>query len=592
MVNLFKKLFLFLDKKEKKKVYLLFFMVFIMALLDALGIASIMPFIAVLTNPEIINKSALFIKVFEVFSLFGEITQEEFIFAFGVMVFSIFILSLVFKTITIYLQMRFIYMQEFSIGKKLVSVYLNQPYSWFLNHHSSELEKKILSETREVVERGIGPMIIIISQSMVVLVLLILLMIINYKITLIAFSTFGFIYWIIYKFVRNNLGKIGLKRVKVDEGRFRILSDAFGSIKEIKLANLNEIFLNRFSLLAKKFSSYQITAKVIGQLQRYIMEALIYGGMLLLILFLMRENAEFKDILPLIALFAFAGYRLMPSLQHIYMAATQLRFVGATVDSIHSSLNVINLTSLQSEDSTNNFVFDKQVEVKNVNFKYNDAQKQTLRDIDFTILSNSIIGLIGSTGSGKTTLVDILVGLLKPQEGFLEVDGKRINDQNIKEWQKLVGYVPQQTFLSDDTIASNIAYGVDLENIKQEKLEYASKIACLHDFISNDLPKKYNTKVGERGVKLSGGQIQRISIARALYFKPKFLVLDEATSSLDNETEKLVIESMSKMSEDITIVMIAHRISSLKMCDKIFLIEKGELKNNLTYDELINKNLK
>ena len=189
-------------------------------------------------------------------------------------------------------------------------------------------------------------------------------------------------------------------------------------------------------------------------------------------------------------------------------------------------------------------------------------------------------------------MVDILVGLLKPQEGFLEVDGKRINDQNIKEWQKLVGYVPQQTFLSDDTIASNIAYGVDLENIKQEKLEYASKIACLHDFISNDLPKKYNTKVGERGVKLSGGQIQRISIARALYFKPKFLVLDEATSSLDNETEKLVIESMSKMSEDITIVMIAHRISSLKMCDKIFLIEKGELKNNLTYDELINKNLK
>ena len=297
------------------------------------------------------------------------------------------------------------------------------------------------------------------------------------------------------------------------------------------------------------------------------------------------RSGDIAKVLPIIALYAFAGYRLMPALQKIYISLTSLRFVGPALDSLHDDLK--NLKPIIQSEHGDSLKLNKNIRLKNIHYNYPNASKTALKNISLSIPANKTIGLVGATGSGKTTTVDIILGLLDPQEGALEVDGKVINKDNKRAWQRSIGYVPQQIFLSDNTVAANIAFGIDTKKINQEAVECAAKIANLHEFVVNELPFKYQTIIGERGIRLSGGQRQRIGIARALYHKPKVLVLDEATSALDNLTEKAVMNAVHNSENDITKILVAHRLSTVKDCDIIFLFDKGELKNQGTFEELI-----
>ena len=233
---------------------------------------------------------------------------------------------------------------------------------------------------------------------------------------------------------------------------------------------------------------------------------------------------------------------------------------------------------------------NKAITLKNIHYEYPNASRTALNDVNLSISSKTTVGLVGMTGSGKTTTVDIILGLLEPQKGTLEVDGKVITKQNSRSWQRSIGYVPQHIYLSDDTVAANIAFGVEPQDIDLEAVEKAAKTANLHNFLIDELPKKYETTIGERGVRLSGGQRQRIGIARALYYNPSILILDEATSALDSQTEKAVMDAVNNLRKDITIIIIAHRLATIKKCDKIFLLEKGQIKNEGTFEELKNVN--
>ena len=337
-------------------------------------------------------------------------------------------------------------------------------------------------------------------------------------------------------------------------------------------------------------AKHNASAKILGDLPRFAVEAIAFGGMIIVVLYLMSQEGNFANIVPIVVLYAFAGYRLLPALQSIYTDLTALRFVGPTVDGIYDDLK--SLKKVIHKDENISLSLKKSITLSNISYNYPNAKKTALKNISFEIPARETVAIVGATGSGKTTVVDIILGLIEAQEGILKIDDKTITRDNRASWQQSIGYVPQQIYLSDDTIAGNIAFGLnDPNKINQKAVEKAAKIANLHEFIINELPHKYNTTVGERGIRLSGGQRQRIGIARALYHNPQVLILDEATSALDNLTEQAVMDAVYNLSNNnITIIMIAHRLSTVKNCDTIFLLEKGELKGQGSFEKLIETN--
>lgn len=587
MMTTVRKLLDFLTKREQKRAALLMCMILVMALLDMIGVASIMPFIAVLANPEIIEKNAILNNVYTKLNFTN---PQQFLFIIGIIVFILLVTSLAFKALTTYAQLRFTLMREYSISKRLVEGYLCQPYSWFLTRHSADLGKTILSEVKEVIDKCVSPMMTLIAQSAVALALLMLLIVIDPHLALIACLSLTATYAIIFKISSSFLARIGEERLKANQERFTVISEAFGAVKEVKVGGLEQAFIQRFTKPANGFVKHQASEQTIRQIPRFALEAVAFGGMLLLMLYLMAQNNTFANVLPIITLYAFAGYRLMPAMQQIYGAVTQLRFAGPALDALHTDL--MSLQALSHNSSQKLVLLQHAIKLKQVLYSYPNAPHPALNNLSITISAGSKVALVGTTGSGKTTTVDIILGLLEAQHGSLEVDGQVITEDNRYAWQRNIGYVPQQIYLADDTIAANIAFGLEIKDIDQNAVERAAKIANLHTFVTNELPQQYQTTVGERGVRLSGGQRQRIGIARALYHNPQVLIFDEATSALDNLTEQAVMDAVHNLGHEVTVILIAHRLSTVISCDSIFMLEKGKLIAEGTFKELAQVNEK
>ena len=586
MQTLKKFLFLF-SSQERFHAGLLLIMIVIMALLDMIGVASILPFMTVLTNPDLIETNIFLKKLFKLSTFFGVQNNQEFIFSLGFLVFLLLIISLSFKTLTTYAQIRFVKMREYSIGKRLVEGYLNKPYSWFLFRNSSDLGKTILSEVQQLIDSGIKPLTELIAKGMVAIAIIILLILADPKLAfIVGFSITG-IYLVIFYFLRKFVSQIGQKRLLHNQLRFKLISEAFGATKEVKIGGLENTYVKSFSKSSRIYAKAQASAQVVSLLPRFILEAVAFGGVMLIILYFINLTGSFNSVLPIISLYVFAGYRLMPALQQIYASITQINFISSSLDRIYIDLK--NFEAFETDHNKGVMTFNQNLSLKNISYNYPNSSRTALKDINLDIPAKFTVGVIGSTGSGKTTLVDIILGLLKSKEGSLEVDGNIINNQNLRSWQKTIGYVPQHIFLSDDTISSNIAFGLEPKDINKVLVEKASKIANLHNFVIDELPKKYETIIGERGIRLSGGQRQRIGIARALYNNPKVLILDEATSALDNQTEQAVMEAVDNLREDVTIIIIAHRLNTVKNCDKIIVLERGEIKKEGKFDELVKK---
>ena len=587
MQTLNKILFL-LTTDERKKAVQLLIMIIVMALLDMIGVASILPFMAVLTNPSLIETNMILNFMFRTSGLLGVENNQQFLFSLGVLVFATLLISLIFKALTHYVQVQFVHMSGYSIGNRLVIRYLHQPYSWFLTRHSADLGKTILSEVQQIISAGMYPLMELIAKSMVTFAIIALLIVADPQIALIAGFLLGGTYGFIFYFIRPYLNKIGSERLKHNQIRFTAISEAFGAAKEIKVGGLEKTYVGVYSSSAKTFANNEASSKVVALLPRFVLEAIAFGGILLYILYTMGQNETFISALPILSLYVFAGYRLMPALQQIYTSLTRLTFVGPSLDNLYNDIK--NLKPLNEDEDQSVLSFNKSIDLKNIHYNYPNTSRAALKNVSFTIPVKSTVGIIGATGSGKTTVVDIVLGLLEASDGTLEVDGKIITNKNARSWQRSIGYVPQHIYLSDDSVAANIAFGIDPKNINQSAVERAAKIANLHEFIKEELPQKYQTTIGERGIRLSGGQRQRIGIARALYHGPQVLILDEATSALDNQTEKGVMEAINDLSKNITTIIIAHRLSTVKNCHKIFLLEKGQLKNQGTFEELIKTN--
>jgi ABC-type multidrug transport system fused ATPase/permease subunit len=589
LIKKIKQILTFFTNDEKKNLFNLIFLVLLMASIEAIGIATIFPFIAILTNRELIETNNFISFLFDFSKNFGVNTVDDFFLFLGIIVFLFLITSIFLRAFATYKQTNFALIKEYSIGKKLVEKYLHQPYVWFLDKNSSNLGKNILSEVGEVIHQTILPIINIFVYGFVVIAIFLMLILVDPTIAIAVTAIFSIIYLIIIFITKKILFRLGTERMKANTDRYKAISDAFNGIKDVKINSLEKFFLDIYSKPAKTFVKNQSMFMAISVLPRFLLEAIAFGGIILIILMLLKRGDDLNALIPLLSLFAFAGYRLMPALQQIYISLSQLQFSETVVNSIYKDYTTLtkeHKNFLNEENDKIDIKLRNYIKLENVSFSYRDSKRKAIENVNITIPAFTKIGIVGITGSGKTTLVDIILSLIKPDVGSLLVDGLIIDDTNKRQWQKNFGYVPQKLYLTEDTIAANIAFGENKSSINMFNVQRAAKIAGIHEFVNEKLPNKYETLIGDRGIKFSGGEQQRIGIARALYNMPNILILDEATSSLDNYTEKLFMNMINNFDKNVTIIIVAHRLETIKHCDKIFLFNNGKLVNEGTFDSL------
>jgi len=568
---------------------MLLVMVAFMAIFEAIGVAVILPFLQVLADPEIIQ-SNIFLRTFWDRLEFSN--TQSFTALLGLAVFTLILFSLLFRAVATYVLMRFCLMRAYSLGAQLLQKYLFQPYVWFLSRNTSELGQTVLSEVDLVVQQSLLPAVLLISHTLVALLITGVVFLIEPWVALGVFLLLGGGYAFVYFLLRKTLKTIGEQRYQTNRDRFLVTQEATSGLKELKVMGVEDAFIKRFRIPAQNLARHQTKAQIVGKLPRFALEALTYGGFIIMVLFLqLRQGAEIIDMMPFLGLVGMAGTKLFPSLQLIYQQVSLMRFSSPALKALHHNLTTLKIPE-EGQTDIATLHLEKSFMLRNVSFHYNKEDSPILDNISLEFSKGNTIGIVGGTGAGKTTVVDLILGLLVPDSGDLVVDETKITLENIRAWQKNLGYVPQHIFLSDASVAENIAFGVEKDQINWEAVERAAGIAQLHEFVITELSDGYYTLVGERGIRLSGGQRQRIGIARALYHNPEILVFDEATSALDNLTEQALIDAVHNIGRSKTIIMIAHRLSTVKECDTIYLLEAGNLVAQGSYDELISGNEK
>lgn len=579
MTSTYRKTLALLTPKEKRRGGLVLGMVIIMAVLETAGVASVMPFLSVLGDPQMVETNPALATVYDTF---GFQSVNVFLFALGAAAFGLILFSALFRILTHYAMNRFIEMRRHSISKRLLETYLRQPYEFFLDRHSGDMSKSILSEVDQLVQQVFRPGMQMVAYSIVVVALVVLLLAIDPLIALGVAAVVGGSYAAIFLAVRPLLMRIGLERRQANKERFEAAGEALGGIKDIKLLGREHAYLQRFHGPSYRQASTQASNQTISQVPKFLIEAIGFGGIIILALVLLATyggatGGGLGQVLPMLGLYAFASYRMLPAAQHIYAGLAKLRFGAAAVDGVYEDLHQRERLAEIHKRAPQALHPQGEIALEHITYNYPNADRPALKDIHLNIPVGSSVGVIGTSGAGKTTLVDVLLGLLRPDEGAITVDGEPVTDDNLRAWQQSLGYVPQEIFLTDTTVADNIALGVPREHIDHEQVERCARMAQLHEFITNDMPQDYNTVVGERGVRLSGGQRQRIGIARALYHDPPVLVFDEATSALDNETEAAVMEAIDCLHQEKTIILIAHRLSTVRDCDQVILLGNGQI---------------
>lgn len=588
-MNIYTKSISLLSAKEKARGVIVLILAIIMALFEVAGVASVLPFLSVLANPSLIESNDFLVFIYEAS---GINSIDSFLYFLGFGAVGVIITAAIVRTLGQYALTRFAQMRRHSLASKLLTHYLSQPYSFFLNRHSSDLSKIILSEVDQVINGVFQPSAIMVGQIFTLIALMTFIFLVDPVVAVIASLVLASVYGLIFYSIQAFLKGIGENQIIANKERFEAAGEALGGIKDIKLLGREKYYIEKFNDPSIRMAKTISMSQVAGQIPKFTIEAIAFGGILLLSLVLLsryggHEQNALGQVLPLLGLYAFAGYRLIPSVQLVYFAMTQVQFLSSAIDNIYNDLKSFNSEEIsKNKDQISIIEFNSSIEFRTIFYTYPKSENISINNISFKIEHGSSIGVIGSTGAGKSTLADLALGLLQPDQGQILVDGITLNSENISEWQKNVGYVPQDIFLVDSSIKENIALGYSDQEIDDRKILKCAELAQLSSFIENELPNKYLTMVGERGVRLSGGQKQRIGIARALYHDPKFILFDEATSALDNITEDHVMQSLESLSSIKTLLIIAHRITTLKFCKKIILLEHGKINAIGSFDEL------
>ena len=576
-----------LDKREKRQAWGVLAVVVFSALSASVMVASIMPFLSVLSEPERIHESRIFSRIYD----FGGFeTDRGFLFALGFTSIGIICIANLVQVLRVHVVTRFALMRAHTISYRLLSSFLRQPYAYFLVHHTGEMGTRVLSETQQIVVQFFKPAAEGFAALFTVIALLALLLWVNPVISLLTIGVFAVIYGGTLLATRRLVDRLGKIRTQANTDRFKIANEALGGVKDIKLLGREATYLDKFALPSERMARGQARVAVLSQTPQYVMQATVFAGLIVLCLVLLGDNSAagrntMADVLPTIGLMALAGQRMIPELSKLFRSITMLTYGDAAVRAVYEDMIRNRGTDELPTGTITPLGMKSELVFENVFYRYGEGAAG-LSDVSLRIRAGERIGVVGTTGAGKSTLANILLGLIFPTEGAFIVDGTPVTPGNIRNWQRSLGYVPQEIFLIDASVRENIALGVPASQIDHERVEKAARIARIHDFILSELDQGYDTEVGERGVRLSGGQRQRIGIARALYNDGDLIVFDEATSALDNVTETEVMRSIEDLPGDKTLVMIAHRLSTLRSCDRILVLDRGRISAFAPWDEL------
>lgn len=589
MLSTVSKLLVLLDTRDRAAASVVMASLILVALLEVVGIASIMPFMAVVMDPAIIHTNRFLERAFQEL---GFQSDRSYLIALGLLVLGLLLFGNVIKAASMWITLRFHNGLYYKLARRLLSRYMSLPYTFFLNRNSAELSKNILGEVQTVIVGVLDPLTKAISSLLVCAAILALLIIVDPLVAMAIALVLGGCYVSVYTLARRKLQVIGHQQVEANAQKFKWAGESLSGIKDLKVLGREHTFLQRFSLHAESHAHNNVTAGLIASLPRFALEGVAFGGILLVVIYFVARGEGISHMVPLLALYAFAGYRLMPSLQELFTAFARLRFSAAGLDVVYRDLTLASGESRDHEQQLQPapwapLPFKKHLELRDVSFKYDGTFEPALRQLNLRITPNTSIGLVGPTGCGKSTTVDLILGLISPSAGAIMVDDTPITTVNMRQWQQNVGYVPQTIYISDDTIARNIAFGVPDGEIDMVRVRKAAQLAKLAEFVENELPERYDTAIGERGVRLSGGQRQRIGIARALYRDPPVLIMDEATSALDGITEEHIMDAVRTLSGKKTIILIAHRLTTVRDCDVIYLLEHGAIVSHGTFNELM-----
>lgn len=560
-------------------------------LVQVAGVGSIVPVMGLLANPDLALDNAQ-LNWFYVAG--GFTAKESFVLFFGVVAIIVLVISNGFVVLAVWLITRFSWSVQARLSGALLEQYVYQPYSTLLERNSASASRNILVEVIQLTSGVLQPILRIGAFGVVVLFITVFLIWFNALLAVIAVAILASGYFLIFVVVSRLLANLGKVRMDANTRRFKIVNEAVGAIKVAKVHGVEDSFVSGLKGPAHRFARSVADQQVISQTPRYIVEALAFGAVLGITLYLIQNGADLQDLVAIVGVYVFAGYRSLPAIQQVYVAWSQIRFNQIVVETLYEELRGDferhTASTAHSDRGWAPIVrFNRVLRLDGITFTYPGADVPTIRDVSITIPYGSRVALVGETGAGKSTLMDIALGLLTPQRGCLVVDDRVIQDDlELRGWQRNVGYVPQDIYLMDDSISANIAFGVPSDRVDNVALEQAARIANIHDFI-NHLSHGYATVIGERGVRLSGGQRQQIGIARALYRNPQVLVLDEGTSDLDRATESAVHEAMLQLGTK-TVILITHRLTTTEGFDKIYFMDQGRVVAEGRYGELLASN--
>lgn len=571
-----KKFLSLFTKKELQGSYFVMTLMVLMAAMELAGIASIVPFLTVMSDPKVINTEP-FLSIYNFSLWFGVENNNQFLVFLALLSILVIVISAIFRSFTWYKTNMFIEGKRYNLAKRLVEHYLCIEYEALQSYKPSELTKNVLSEVDNLTDRIIRPVMFMIAYGVLVLFIIIVLVLYDWKLAISISVIFGSVYALIFLSTKRMQDYYGGLRYDSNEDRYQNTQDIFLGSKSIRMNGGFSVYLKQFRSASSDYAKSIAFLMSLSQIPHFIVEAVAFGGMLLLVLYMLLVEGNVANILPMVGLYGFAAYRIHPALRNVFVGITSLKFGIEAVDQLvldfkkETQLNALRIKSPLS--------FNNQIKINNVSYNYQDSKNQTLNEVNLDINKGDKIGIQGTSGAGKSTLTDIIMGLLTPTDGKLELDGASILTEDLPGYRALFGYVPQETFIANDSIKNNIAFGLSSDEICIDRVNHCAKIAAIDTFIRSQLTYGYETILDKLGSGLSGGQKQRISIARALYREPKILILDEATSALDDKTETELMKNLYSLKSDITMIVIAHRVSTLSGCNKIVTLEDGKIVN-------------